>query len=257
MYEGSSVTFWIVIASFVMPLFLSAILIWLLLTYQKKKHQAETAAKDAQLREQALIIEKQTALEAERTRISSEMHDDLGSGLTRIQYLAEKAMRFAPEEEKAEISKIASYSNELVRNMGEIIWAMNSRFDNIESLAAYIRRYASEYLEAYDIPFTFKELKSESNPALSAEKRRAIFLVVKELLHNAIKYSGCTSIQIELSAHPKPTLIFTEFNAKGFDPVPDIQQGNGIFNMQKRIHAINGQIYHSRDNQNMVTTISW
>ena len=104
MYEEGSTIYWIIISSFVMPLFLSALMIWLVLAYQKKKHQAENAAKDAQLREQALIIEKQNALENERNRISAEMHDDLGSGLTRIRYLSDKALVHASETEKEEIT---------------------------------------------------------------------------------------------------------------------------------------------------------
>ncbi|MBK8111958.1 MAG: hypothetical protein IPK46_17360 [Saprospiraceae bacterium] len=133
MYQEDPTIHNIILASFVMPLILSAILIWFFLAYQKKKHQAENAAKDAQLREQALIIEKQNALENERNRISAEMHDDLGSGLTRIRYLSDKALVHASETEKEEITKISAYANDLVRNMGEIIWAMNSRFDNAES----------------------------------------------------------------------------------------------------------------------------
>lgn len=247
----------IILASFVMPLILSAILIWFFLAYQKKKHQAETAAKDAQLREQALIIEKQTALEAERTRISSEMHDDLGSGLTRIKYLSEKAMRFASEEEKAEISKIAAYSNELVQNMGEIIWAMNSRFDNTESLAAYIRRYASEYLETYQMPLVFNDYTAQTTFPLSGEKRRVLFLIIKELLHNAIKYAHCEAIHIDIYAQPQTKIIFTEVGAKGFDPSMIDAQCNGLYNMNKRILSINGSLSHQRQQDNMVSTIVW
>lgn len=233
MYEEGSTIYWIIISSFVMPLFLSALMIWLVLAYQKKKHQAENAAKDAQLREQALIIEKQNALENERNRISAEMHDDLGSGLTRIRYLSDKALVHASETEKEEITKISAYANDLVRNMGEIIWAMNSRFDNAESLAAYIRRYASEYLETYQIPFVFKDNTSQPSISLSGEKRRVLFLIIKELLHNAIKHANCKAIRIEIYSQPQTKIVFTEVGAKGFDPLQIKTQGNGLFNMSK------------------------
>ena len=233
MYEEGSTIYWIIISSFVMPLFLSALMIWLVLAYQKKKHQAENAAKDAQLREQALIIEKQNALENERNRISAEMHDDLGSGLTRIRYLSDKALVHASETEKEEITKISAYANDLVRNMSEIIWAMNSRFDNAESLAAYIRRYASEYLETYQIPFVFKDNTSQPSISLSGEKRRVLFLIIKELLHNAIKHANCKAIRIEIYSQPQTKIVFTEVGAKGFDPLQIKTQGNGLFNMSK------------------------
>lgn len=257
MYQQDPTLYNIILASFVMPLILSAILIWFFLAYQKKKHQAENAAKDAQLREQALIIEKQNALENERNRISAEMHDDLGSGLTRIRYLSDKALVHASETEKEEITKISAYANDLVRNMGEIIWAMNSRFDNAESLAAYIRRYASEYLETYQIPFVFKDNTSQPSLSLSGEKRRVLFLIIKELLHNAIKHANCKAIRIEIYSQPQTKIVFTEVGAKGFDPLKIKTQGNGLFNMSKRISGIHGTLNHERTENDMVSTIVW
>ena len=257
MYQEGTTIYQIILASFVMPLILSAILIWFFLAFQKKKHQAENAAKDAQLREQALIIEKQNALENERNRISAEMHDDLGSGLTRIRFLSQKAMQHATDVEKEEIAKIATFSNDLVQNMGEIIWAMNSRFDNTESLAAYIRRYASEYLETYQIPFVFKDHTSHPTLSLSGEKRRVLFLVIKELLHNAIKYAQCEAIHIDIYDQPQTKIVFTEVGAKGFDPANVKSLGNGLFNMNKRIAGIHGTLIQERIDRDMVSTIVW
>lgn len=256
MYQEGSIIYYIILASFVMPLILSAILIWFFLAYQKKKHQAENAAKDAQLREQALIIEKQNALENERNRISSEMHDDLGSGLTRIRYLSDKALVNASDTEKEEITKISAYANDLVRNMGEIIWAMNSRFDNAESLAAYVRRYASEYLEEHNIDLFFSADMSQEVTALSGEKRRALFLVIKEILHNAVKYAGCSAITLQVQSQPNLQITLTEKGGRGFDPGSTSGLGNGLHNIHKRLTAIQGSLQIQRTDQGMVFVIS-
>ncbi|MGB3226675.1 MAG: histidine kinase dimerization/phosphoacceptor domain-containing protein, partial [Saprospiraceae bacterium] len=129
-----------------MPVLLSGLLIWFLVFYQKKKYTQQLEKKDLLLKQQNLIIENQQAIEKERNRIASEMHDDLGSGLTTIKYLSERALKQAkdPEEEK-QVKRISEHSSQLVRNMSEIIWAMNTRYDTLENLLAYIRRYASEY----------------------------------------------------------------------------------------------------------------
>lgn len=246
----------IILASFVMPLILSAILIWFFLAYQKKKHQAENAAKDAQLREQALIIEKQNALENERNRISAEMHDDLGSGLTRIRYLSDKALVHASETEKEEITKISAYANDLVRNMGEIIWAMNSRFDNAESLAAYIRRYASEYLEEHHIDLSFKAETAQETETLSGEKRRALFLVIKEILHNTVKYAECHSVAIQIQTIPSLQITIFEKGGKGFDPTTASNLGNGLHNINKRISGIGGTLQIQKKEQGMYFLIT-
>src|SRR6187549_1419839 len=144
--ENENLVYQFALVSFLFPVLLGSILIWFIISYQKKKFQNETDKKDALLREQALLIESQQAIELERTRIASEMHDDLGSGLTTIRYLSDKALTQAKDAEEAiQIKKIADHSNDLVRNMSEIIWAMNARFDNADSLTSYLRRYASEY----------------------------------------------------------------------------------------------------------------
>src|SRR5687768_6170787 len=161
MLKESETIYNIILVSFFMPIVLAGILIWFFISYQKKKNQNEIDKRDALLREQSLIIEKQQAVENERTRIASEMHDDLGSGLTTIRYLSDKALIQAKDSEEAtQIKKIADHSNTLVRNMSEIIWAMNSRFDNTENLIGYLRRYASEYLDERQMPFTFEAVGS-------------------------------------------------------------------------------------------------
>lgn len=238
-----------------MPLILSAILIWFFYAYQKRKQQSELAAKDALLREQTLLLEKQTAIEKERSRIASEMHDDLGSGLTTIKYLSDKALIQAKDEgEKAEIKKIAQHSNNLVSNMGEIIWAMNSRFDNVDNLMGYIRRYASEYLEQYEVELIFTTNETETNAIITGEKRRNVFLVVKEILHNAVKYSGAKAIKIHFEIEENIEINISEVGGKGFDVEEMKDKSNGIYNMEKRMEGI-GNILFNRNNEGMVIKI--
>ncbi len=242
-------------ASFVMPLLLSAIIIWFFYAYQKKKHQSETEAKDALLREQALIIQSQTAVEKERSRIAAEMHDDLGSGLTTIKYLSDKALTTARDEnEKAEIKKIGKHSNDLVRSMGEIIWAMNTRFDNAVNLIGYIRRYAAEYLEEQNMDFSFKDNTAELHVEMNGEKRRNVFLIVKEVLHNAVKYSGAGKIEISVAIMGGLAIAIHEVGGQGFEAADARDKGNGLYNMGKRIEGI-GSIAYAKSADGMTTTI--
>lgn len=223
----------------------------IIISYYKRKDEKQKQL----LREQALIIQSQTAIEKERTRIASEMHDDLGSGLTTIKYLSDKALTQAKDEmEKEEIRKIAAHSNNLVSNMGEIIWAMNSRFDDADNLFSYIRRYASEYLDQYHIEISFINYDNGKNSALSGEKRRNVFLVVKEILHNAVKYSGAKKIEIEFIVAEATEIIISEIGGIGFDIEEAQIKSNGIFNMQKRMNGI-GIIAFEKTNEGMVINI--
>lgn len=209
------------------------------------------------LREQALMIEKQQGIEAERARIASEMHDDLGSGLTTIRFLSEKALKSVnSESEINEIRKIADQSNALVSNMSEIIWALNSRLDNSEELSAYLRRYVGEYLSEHHMEHHFESEGELSTNILTGEKRRNILLVIKEILHNIVKYSGANGVELHIVFHgEKVNMEITELGGLGFDFDSKIGTGNGLYNIQKRIEKLNGSIKYDRTETGMKISI--
>ncbi|NOT38759.1 MAG: hypothetical protein HOP11_15400 [Saprospiraceae bacterium] len=204
-------------------------------------YKRQLEKKNLLLKQQQLIIEKQEAVEKERTRIASEMHDDLGSGLTTIKYLSDRALKnVSGDEEKVQIEKIADQSNTLVRNMSEIIWAMNSRFDNLGNLLSYIRRYTIEYLEEHKIQVQWEQLNIDEQSTLSGAKRRSIFLVIKEALHNIVKHSEANNVIIRCSEEGFKVRINVVDDGVGFDPLTAIEKGNGLYNMKNRMKEIAG-----------------
>ncbi len=261
MYEEGGTVYWVITISFVMPLILSVMLLWITLAYQKKKHQAQNAAKDALLREQSLTILSQQNIDAERNRIAGEMHDDLGSGLTTIKFLCDKALTNSNNSESGEIIKIAKYSKDLIINMSEIIWAMNSRFDNVECLIGFIRRYSQEFLDAHDIelyfiePTSTSDKESEMTENISGEKRRNIYLVVKEILTNIVKYSGAKGIKINIIRLDPLLLNIEEIDGIGFDIVKSKNIGNGLYNIEKRMASIGGTLLFENKKGGMIYTI--
>jgi len=241
-----------------MPLILSGILIWFVISYQKRKNKHEMDEKDHLLKQQQLVIEKQQGIERERNRIASEMHDDLGSGLTTIKYLSERAKKLISDEDsRVLITKIEANAQELVTNMSEIIWTMNTRFDDIANLAGFMRRYAHSYLEQYDIDIKFIIEESCGDQAINGEIRRDLFLVFKEILHNSVKHSGSNKIVVHMECDGELIIKVEEINGKGFDPEEKLQSGNGIYNMQKRIENIGGKISFTRLNESMYYAVSY
>src|SRR5258707_5995580 len=93
------------------------------------------------------ILEKKQAIEKERPRIATDMHDDLGAGLSKIKFLSEtigiKKQQHKPIEE--DIDKIREYSHDMIYKMGEIVWALNQKNDSLSDLLSYTRAYAAEY----------------------------------------------------------------------------------------------------------------
>lgn len=255
----NQVIYWILLASFLMPIVLFGLLIWFLHKYQTKKYQHEALVKDNIVREQAVIIEKHELLEKERQRIASEMHDDLGSGLTRIKFMSQnlKSNTHSDDNDANDIAvKISTISSELVSNMSEIIWALNSRFDHVKDLIGYIRRYVSEYLEERNIDFEFENLAEIDDSEISGEKRRNIFLAMKEIIHNSVKYSNAGKIKIVFSVYDVLKITVCEEGGIGFDYNDQQSKGNGIYNIINRIESIKGKILFQKEEVCMMTIIS-
>ena len=125
--------------------------------------------------------------------------------------------------------------------MSEIIWAMNAGFDTLDNLVAYTRRYTYEYLEDYAIDLIFRTQGDIAGIDISGEKRRNIFLVIKEALHNAVKHSNADKINIRFDMKDNQLSIYISDNGIGL-PDEIRLNGNGLKSMRSRIENMGGRI---------------
>jgi signal transduction histidine kinase len=188
-------------------------------------------------------LDRQLMLERERIRISQDMHDDVGASLTRISILSELAKNRGEidEETKQWLEQITSTSRGVIEEMSQIIWALNPKNDTLEGLIAYIRRFATEYLEPTNVHCSIELPDILPNLPLSVEVRRNIYLVVREALHNLVKHSGATQVNISLIMNKHGFNIIIKDDGKGFDPDNMKFPGNGLVNMKKRMNEIGGE----------------
>lgn len=178
--------------------------------------------------------------EDERKRVSAELHDDLGSGISTIRMLSEVAK--TKPQNQVELQKISNLANDLVDNMRQIIWSMNTESSLLSDLVHYIKSYAFEYLELHDIKYTYHQKCNLQNKNLSGSERRNIFLTVKECLHNVVKHAEASEVIMEWNCTDTHQFITVTDNGKGIEESGTNNQGNGIRNMQKRMNQLGGEV---------------
>jgi signal transduction histidine kinase len=182
------------------------------------------------------------AQQDERSRISADMHDELGSGVTAIRLMSELAKRRLPEHSVPEIDKISTSAGELMDKMNTIIWSMNATNDSVANLVAYMRAFTIELFENSPIVCRVEIPERIPDMEISGEKRRNIFLVVKEALNNAMKHSKSDRLDLYIMFEDELRIEIHDFG-QGIQTEKMRQFSNGLTNMQRRMESIGGTIW--------------
>jgi signal transduction histidine kinase len=195
------------------------------------------------LRERILRLQREQAVEKERNRIARDMHDDLGSGLTKIAILSEvtKAQLAVSGAAATNLDLISNTSRELVDNLQDIVWVLNPRNDSLSSLLLYVKEYVQDLFEPSGIACVVNVDPVVRDLPLPEENRRNIFLTVKEACNNILKYAGCTEVRLCVSVDRERMTIDIKDNGNGFDMNEIGPFANGLRNMRNRIEQIGGR----------------
>lgn len=195
------------------------------------------------MRMQKREFEKQQAIEKERTRIATDMHDDLGAGLSRIKFISQSISNKKIDDDviKTELEKITGYSDEMTEKMGEIVWALNEKNDTLADLVAYSRSYAIEYLANHNITCKADTPLGLPGTFIAGETRRNIFLSVKESLHNIVKHADASRVHFSVELGNTITIIIHD-NGKGIDWDNKRAFSNGLQNISNRMKDIGGNV---------------
>lgn len=183
-------------------------------------------------------------IERVRTRIAADLHDDIGTNLTRIAVLSEVAHSQLNEANSGvanPLSAIARISRESVASMSDIVWAVNPRRDSLLDLVLRMRRFANEILAGRNIEFEFHAPETDQDQKLGADLRRDTFLIFKEALNNAVRHSGCANVEIELQVDRLWLVLKVSDDGSGFEPSAS-GEGHGLVSMQRRAKALGGEL---------------
>jgi ligand-binding sensor domain-containing protein/signal transduction histidine kinase len=195
-------------------------------------------------------LERQRAIERERTRIAKDIHDDLGASLTRITMLSQSVRADLDHSGAAtDVDRIFDTAREMTRAMDEIVWAVNPQHDTLDSLATYLGRFAQGFLASVHVRCRLDVPMQLPSWPLTAEVRHNLFLAFKEALNNAVKHSKTTEVQISMTIDPHGFTLCLEDKGCGFeaqqwsnggvDPLRP-GSGNGLANMRQRLAEIGG-----------------
>jgi signal transduction histidine kinase len=226
-------------------LLLELVFFLIALNYKNRKQliaqaqERERLKAENQMKEYEKDLAVFRAQQTERERISADMHDELGSGMTAIRLMSEIAMKKMKQDRPVEIERISQSADEVLNKMNAIIWSMNNENDTVDNLVSYIRAYALEYFENTPILCKVNTPENIEPRELTGDKRRNIFLSVKETLNNALKHSKASVLTIDIIINNELCIHIAD-NGVGIDKLKIRQFGNGLKNMARRMESIGG-----------------
>jgi ligand-binding sensor domain-containing protein/signal transduction histidine kinase len=186
-------------------------------------------------------VSRLVELERVRTRIATDLHDDIGSSLSQVAVLSEViGRRIGSGSDVAEpLSMIAGLSRDLADSMNDIVWAINPARDHLSDLSHRMRRFASDVFTARDLKFSFHAPDDQHDIRMGADMRREVFLIFKEGVNNLARHSQCSEARIEFTVKDGWLRLAIEDNGNGFQVDGD-KDGNGLTSMHRRARKLEG-----------------
>jgi ligand-binding sensor domain-containing protein/signal transduction histidine kinase len=187
-------------------------------------------------------------LERVRTSIAADLHDDLSSSLARISILSELGRRRMTDPQALEatiLDQIGETARELIEATADIVWAIDVRRGDLESLLARIRRFAGDLLEARGVSVLFAAPPQAAEIKLRPEMKRELYLVLKEALHNAGKHAQAKKVWIEVVRTGRELVAEVRDDGIGFaadGASGNGHSGNGLRNLRERAARLGGTL---------------
>ncbi|MFO1511899.1 MAG: two-component regulator propeller domain-containing protein [Verrucomicrobiota bacterium] len=188
-------------------------------------------------------VKRLREIEQLRIQIASDLHDDVGSRLTKVAMVTELMDRATPptDRSKPHLENISGTVREITRAMDEIVWTINPRNDTLDNLANYVFQYATEYFQNTDVRCRLDVPAELPDHAISTEARHNLFMAVKEAFNNVLKHSAATEVRVGLTVIGNLLTISIADNGKGVSANLSGPAGDGLANMKQRLQRIGGR----------------
>ncbi len=225
--------YWATLWFISISVFVGAGLLYLIITYLVRR----------KIKRRLVVFEQEQALLKERNRISTDLHDDIGAELSNIVILSRIAgSKIKSHSDPGEyIAKIDHSANEVISKMNGIIWSLNPVNDNLLNLTDYIRKYTNDFLELNNLQGNVVINGVARKINVKALTRRNVFLIVKEALHNVVKHSGASQVDLVIDVQDTSFELSITDNGKGFNTDEEKRGGLGLGSMKKRAADMGAQ----------------
>lgn len=191
-------------------------------------------------------LARQAELQKERTRIARDMHDEVGSKLSRLSLLSEMAIHKTELSREAceDVSEISETARDTIRSFEEIVWAVNPKNDSLANLVHYLCRFAEEFFEGSGVPCAFELPDNIPDLELPTEVRHHVFLAAKEALNNAFKHAHANQVVVRLKLEVGSFNIEIDDDGGGCSTAAVARRagvGNGLENIRERLQSVGGR----------------
>ncbi|MDR3459751.1 MAG: ATP-binding protein [Verrucomicrobiae bacterium] len=186
-------------------------------------------------------VQHQHALEAERSRIARDLHDDLGSSLTEISVLASTGQfrQTSADHQPNLFQTIGAKARLLVSALDVIVWAVDPEDNSLQSLADYLSGYAEEFFAHTSIACRFKVPVSFPAVTLEGRVRHEVLMAVKEAFNNIVRHAGATEVEFGMDMADSCLEINIADNGKGLENESP-SDGHGLKNLSARLQKLGG-----------------
>jgi signal transduction histidine kinase len=217
--------------------------VWIALLRKQVAHRTLLLQHEIRERER---VEREHALETERSRIARDLHDDLGSRLTEINFLASTSqLPSSPDETHTTFKAISERARALVKALDVIVWAVDPEDNSLQSLADYLCSYTREYLTNSAIPCRFKVPIACPELSVDGKVRHEVFMAVKEILNNIVRHADASEVTLKMTIGDVLEINIID-NGKGFDSTTSAD-GHGLKNCSLRLAKIGGSFQIESD----------
>ena len=185
-----------------------------------------------------------------RDRIARDLHDEIGSTLSSVALFSEVAKRRSAVSETGRndmLDRISDSTSRMVESMNDIVWAVNSRNDELLQVAQRMQEFAGRVSEAcgFELDFSFEGIDEDQE--LDMVQRKNLYLIFKEAVNNAAKYSRCTTLVVRVRHERHHVLLHIADDGRGMDLTNGSSGkghggGNGLKNMRARAKEMGGRL---------------